>query len=120
MAMIDTPKRRYALERLSQWQQQAFAHRSRRLAESEPLLRLLALRRSEVCQAETSELKGPTCWSTGRSLSGREFASRRLIRAVLMLITSSNVVGCTTGRSAGLAPLNMLRPSTQSRSCKPV
>src|SRR5215213_6618262 len=76
MTMIDTPKRRYTrLERLSQWQQQAFAHRSRRLAESEPLLRLLALRRSEVCQAETSELKGPTCWSTGRSLSGREFAA---------------------------------------------
>ena len=30
--------------------------------------------------------------------------------AAVMLITSSNVVGCTTGRSAGLAPLSM-RPT---------
>ena len=28
--------------------------------------------------------------------------------AVLTLMTSSNVVGCTTGRSAGLAPLRIL------------
>ena len=28
--------------------------------------------------------------------------------AVFMLITSSNLVGCSTGRSAGLAPLRIL------------
>src|SRR5262249_49925862 len=36
--------------------------------------------------------------------------------AVLRLITSSNLVGCTTGRSAGFAPLRM-RPA-ERRICR--
>ena len=47
-----------------------------------------------------------------RSPRQRERASRRSSRpsilAVWALITSSNLVDCTTGRSAGFAPLRML------------
>ena len=44
--------------------------------------------------------------------------------AVLMLITSSNVVGCSTGRSAGLAPFRMRptlapNPRNDARGCAP-
>src|SRR5262249_49240217 len=35
--------------------------------------------------------------------------------AVLRLITSSNFVGCSTGRSAGLAPLRILSTKTAAR-----
>ena len=35
--------------------------------------------------------------------------------AVLRLITNSNLFGCTTGRSAGLAPLRILRSSSSLR-----
>src|SRR5262249_51888770 len=35
--------------------------------------------------------------------------------AVFMLITSSNLVGCSTGRSAGLAPLRILSTYTAAR-----
>ena len=46
------------------------------------------------------------------SLSARASTSGGIVRpiclAVLRLITSSNFVGCSTGRSAGLAPFRIL------------
>src|SRR5262249_5585554 len=38
--------------------------------------------------------------------------------AVLRLMTNSNVVGCSTGRSAGLAPLRILSTNTATRRAK--
>src|SRR5262249_49901379 len=42
--------------------------------------------------------------------------SRPSIRAVWALITSSNLLDCTTGRSAGLAPLRI--PPAENSSCR--
>jgi hypothetical protein len=51
-------------------------------------------------------------YSITSSASASSFAgiSRPSVFAVLKLITSSNLVGCTTGRSAGFSPLRM-RPA---------
>ncbi len=38
--------------------------------------------------------------------------------AVFKLITSSNLVGCSTGRSAGFAPLKILSTKAADRRCK--
>src|SRR5215475_4113098 len=40
---------------------------------------------------------------------------RPSVLAVLALITSSNVVGCSTGRSAGLAPFRILSTNAAPR-----
>jgi hypothetical protein len=48
-----------------------------------------------------------TSSAVASSLSG---TARPSIRAVEALMTNSNLVGCTTGKSAGLAPLRM-RPA---------
>src|SRR5262249_26386474 len=53
--------------------------------------------RSQDCDAS---------WST-RARSNRG-AAKPSARAVLMLTTSSNLVGCSTGSSAGLAPFTIL------------
>src|SRR5262249_38533819 len=45
--------------------------------------------------------------SSARSRNGSEIFSPSGL-AVVMLMTSSNFVGCSTGRSAGLAPLSTL------------
>ena len=38
--------------------------------------------------------------------------------AVFMLMTNSNLVGCSTGRSPGLAPFNIL--STKPAACRQI
>src|SRR6266516_2650328 len=43
--------------------------------------------------------------------------SRPSALAVLRLITNSNLVGCSTGRSAGLAPLKILSTKVAARRC---
>jgi len=52
----------------------------------------------QICYSITSSAR---CWRN-------QGTSRPSALAVLRLITSSNFVGCSTGRSAGLAPLRIL------------
>jgi len=51
-------------------------------------------------------------WIYSITLSARSSSvddtSRPNALAVLLLITSSNLLGCSTGKSAGLAPFNIL------------
>src|SRR5262249_17354785 len=71
----------------------------------------------------TGRLLGqPARASTGYSItwSARPSTDCGIVRpsalAVLRLITNSNLVGCSTGRSAGLAPLRIL--STYVAACR--
>ena len=90
------------------------------------LLRLAGERRDEQTKrARRRTFGGP---STGSRSSARASTAGGIVRpsafAVLRLITSSNLVGCSTGRSAGLAPLRILatkrRPAGTFRRCSAV
>src|SRR5262249_24709823 len=76
------------------------------------LLRERHERPRDRCSAEKrDELAAPhhSITSSARASSVGGISMPR-IRAVSALITSSNLVGCTTGRSAGFVPLRM-RPT---------
>src|SRR5262249_8321938 len=62
---------------------------------------------------ECSTLHYSITWSARASSDGGIVRPRAL--AVLRLITSSNLVGCSTGRSAGFAPLRILSTNTATR-----
>src|SRR5262245_26239840 len=57
--------------------------------------------RDELATPDHSITSSARCWRN-------QGTSRPSALAVLRLITSSNFVGCSTGRSAGLAPLRIL------------
>ena len=71
---------------------------------------LLRTRRERLCRRaadkrdELAAFHSITSSASASSLSG---IWRPSAFAVLRLITSSNLVGCTTGRSAGFSPLRM-------------
>src|SRR5206468_4227925 len=73
-------------------------------------LPLSGKRRCEEHQTRASEERAPVHHSI--SSSARRSSDGGIVRpralAVLRLITSSNLVGCSTGRSPGLAPLRIL------------
>src|SRR5712692_1011358 len=74
------------------------------------LLRFGGERRGEGTKPERANERAPANhWitSSARSSSVCEIVSPSAL-AVLRLMTSSNLVGCSTGRSAGLAPLRIL------------
>jgi hypothetical protein len=54
--------------------------------------------------------------------SARDSSDGGIVRpsalAVLRLMTSSNFVGCSTGRSAGFAPLRILSPRRKWNECQ--
>ena len=60
---------------------------------------------SALCNSRHSAIHSIT--SSARTSSEGGTAMRRTL-AVLRLITSSNLVGCSTGRSEGFAPLRIL------------
>src|SRR6516165_5309108 len=76
------------------------------------LLRLLRPRRERPCYraAEQRDELAPSRHSITSSAATSSVGgtSRPSILAVLRLIASSNIVGCSTGRSAGFAPLRIL------------
>src|SRR5262245_54636947 len=79
-----------------------------------PAARLLRPRRQRPCRRRAADerdklaaLHSITSSARARSEAG---TSRPVAFAVARLFTSSNLVGCTTGRSAGLAPLR-IRPT---------
>jgi hypothetical protein len=59
---------------------------------------------SALCQLRKSAVHSTTSSARASNVAG---ISRSSVLAVLRLITSSNLVGCTTGRSAGRSPLRM-------------
>src|SRR6516225_4202654 len=75
-------------------------------------LSLLPLRRKRphCCRAAEQRDEGATFHSMTSSATTCRVCDtvRPSALAVLRLMTKSNLVGCTTGRSAGLAPLRML------------
>ena len=83
------------------------------VAYSSDLGRLLSLggeRRGEEPASHSAEECPPTHYwitSSARDKSDGEIVRPRAL-AVLRLITSSNLVGCSMGRSAGLAPFRIL------------
>ena len=81
------------------------------------LLRTGGTRRGEEGTREGADQRSPADhWITSsarRSSDGGTVKPRAL--AVLRLITSSNLVGCSTGRSAGLAPLRILSTNVAAR-----
>src|SRR5262249_44070508 len=60
----------------------------------------LAEQRDELAPPDHSSTSSARRWNDGGNVSPSDFA-------VLRLIASSNVVGCNTGSSAGLAPLTI-------------
>ena len=77
-------------------------------------LALLRLRRERPCSGRAAEQRNElatfhsiTSSAVASSLSGTVTPS---IRAVAVLMTSSSLLACTTGKSAGFAPLRM-RPA---------
>src|SRR6185503_18086245 len=68
-------------------------------------------RRAEAGARRHSITWSARCSSVGGIVSLSAFA-------VLRLMTSSNVVGCSTGRSAGFAPLSILSTYTAAPLCK--
>src|SRR5262249_35069530 len=77
------------------------------------LVRLLRPRgeRPAYCTAEKRDELTPLHSITSSARASRVGGtSRPSARAVMRLITSSNLLACTTGRSAGLAPLR-IRPA---------
>src|SRR4029453_6787111 len=81
------------------------------------LLRLGGQRRGEEASSygadEESPIHHSITWSARCSSEGGILSPMAL--AVLRLITSSNVVGCSTGRSAGFAPLRILSMKSVAR-----
>jgi hypothetical protein len=74
------------------------------------LLRVDGERLGEEHRTRTSkESAPPDHWMTSSARASRDggIVSPRAL-AVLRLMTSSNFVGCSTGRSAGLAPFRIL------------
>src|SRR5262245_49232459 len=69
----------------------------------------VATKRRDVPQAAVSNRSKPTLYSITSSARASSVGgiSRPSTRAVLRLITSSNLVGACTGRSAGFSPLRM-------------
>src|SRR5262249_19789970 len=97
--------------RLSFWIVRAHVHQHPNAPHAFGLLRA---RRERPCgnsateqRDELATLHSITSSAVASSLSG---TVRPSIRAVEALMTSSNLVDCTTGRSAGLAPLR-IRPA---------
>jgi hypothetical protein len=85
-------------------------HRHRRL------LRALRERPRRRCAAEQRDERAPPhSITSSASASSAEGTARPSALAVLRLITNSNLVGCSTGRSAGLAPLRMRLHSSSGR-----
>src|SRR6516165_10736808 len=81
-------------------------HPYRDLPHARPLLRARRERPRRRCAAEQSN-ELASFHSITSSANARSFAdiSRSIALAVLRLRTSSNLVGCTTGRTAGFSPL---------------
>src|SRR5262249_5328067 len=77
-----------------------------------PLMRLH--RRSSTPQRTPARVYLITSSAWKRSVGG--IVSPRAL-VVLRLRTSSNFIGCSTGRSAGLAPLRILSTYTAARCC---
>jgi hypothetical protein len=65
---------------------------------------------SQKCQQETHALQQKASYSiTSSARTSKEGGTvRPSALAVLRLITNSNLVGCSTGRSEGLVPLRIL------------
>ena len=64
---------------------------------------------SEMCQYRTHAKQSPRYSITSSARTSNDGGTvRPSSLAVFMLITSSNLVGCSTGRSAGLVPLRIL------------
>src|SRR6266705_5933299 len=81
------------------------------------LLRRDDERRGEQAARQTADERAPLHhWmiSSARCSSDRGIVSPSAL-AVLRLITSSNFVGCSTGRSPGLAPLRILSTCPPAR-----
>src|SRR5262245_52955675 len=78
-------------------------------------------RRTEDAPTHHSDERSPVhhsiTWSARPSKDGG--IVRFSAFAVFMLTTSSNFVGCSTGRSAGLAPLRILSTKYALRWCQP-
>ena len=74
------------------------------------LLRVRCKRPSRRAAQHRDEMPSPHSISSSARASRDGGTVRPNIRAVWALMTSSNPVGCTTGRSAGRAPLRM-RPA---------
>ena len=55
-----------------------------------------------ACEAQDYWITSVASWSTAGGMVSP------IARAALRLTTKSNVVGCSTGRSAGFAPLRIL------------
>src|SRR5262249_8600630 len=83
------------------------------------LLRLGRQRRGEDAAAQNAKEFPPPhysiTWSARARIDGGIVKPRAL--AILRLMTSSNFVGCSTGRSAGFAPLRILstRPAARRK-----
>src|SRR5262249_15936259 len=74
------------------------------------LTRRFSQRRGSRAAEQRDELAAPHSITSSASASSLSGMSRPSIRAVWALMTSSNLLDCTTGKSAGLAPLRM-RPA---------
>src|SRR5262249_25394029 len=88
-------------------------------ADSQQLARLLRPRRQRQrsrAAHQRDELAPPhhSITSSARSRKGSGIASLRAL-AVVRSMTSSNLVGCSTGRSAGFAPLRILSTYSAER-----
>lgn len=97
---------------LDQWPEAALCSRwltTRRMGEDAPYCHCRelvgAFRRIRVANHSEGGCYSMTSSASSRSVCGIVSPSAF---AVLRLTTSSNVVGCSTGRSAGLAPLRIL------------
>src|SRR5262245_28091187 len=91
---------------------QTVRHRVRRSGVKEPnhrhrrLLRIRRERPRRRAPEQRDEL-APLHSITSSAMASSEGGTvRPNMRAVVLLMTSSNLVGCTTGKSAGLAPLS--------------
>ncbi len=82
----------------------------RKPGDERPLRRRLGehrMRPSRRAAEQRDELAPPHSITSSASASSRSGTFRPSVLAVLRLMTSSNLVGCWTGNSAGLAPLRM-------------
>src|SRR5262249_27862529 len=101
---IGEPIRRCGMEKSNHWHRWLLRASRKRPRRS---------RAAEQCDEVTPTDHSITFSAIASRLSG---ISRRRAFAVLRLITSSNLVGCTTGKSAGLSPLR-IRPA-QMPACR--
>src|SRR5262249_50737094 len=84
-------------------------HQNRHAPHPLALLRARRARpRRRAADERQDELAPPHSITLSTSASSCGGISRPSAFAVLRLITSSNFVGCSTGKSAGLAPFNIL------------